>query len=141
MNTLATYQPKRLKTLNIRIIYKWDKLNAHANQDTIVYPTGLTTISVKCPYITQTLQFDPLKVFDANSDSVTTAKVYIGSWYQQFSSKPCLKVKTLYAKQDQFDRYCAKQLFAKFPNTEYLILNAPLCGPLWLGANQATAMV
>ncbi|KAF3214208.1 hypothetical protein TWF106_009267 [Orbilia oligospora] len=144
INTLSKYQPKRLKTINIHVIYRWRALNSTINKDpphsNIIYPTGLTTVNLECKYTGQTLVFDPMKVFDANSGTVTTAKAYLGAWYNHFSLKPCPNVTTLYAKQDQYDRNCAKDLSKKFPNTERLILTAPSCGVLWPGADLATLM-
>ncbi|KAF3154400.1 hypothetical protein TWF569_000374 [Orbilia oligospora] len=144
INTLSKYQPKRLKAININVMYRWSALNSTVNKDpshsAITYPTGLTTVNLEFRYTGQTLAFDPMKVFDANSDTVTTAKAYLGTWYNHFSPKPCPNVTTLYATQEQYDRNCAKDLSKKFLNTERLILTAPSCGILWEGADLTTLM-
>ncbi|RVD81874.1 uncharacterized protein DFL_009721 [Arthrobotrys flagrans] len=137
MNTLSKYQPKRLKTLNITLNYHRGSLNNATNKYTIIYPTGLTTIMIRFGYSAQLPEWDPFKVLDANSDTLTTAKVYFGHWYKYFSLKPCPKVTTLYARQDVYDKGYARELSIKFPNTENLILSAP-CEVLWLHSDVAT---
>ncbi|KAK6521706.1 hypothetical protein TWF506_001910 [Arthrobotrys conoides] len=144
INTLSKYQPRGLRTINITVNYRWSALNSTVNKDpsqsTIVYPTGLTTINLEFKYTGQILQFDPMKVFDTNSDTVTMAKAYVGTWYSHFSLKPCPNVTTLYVRQEQYDRICGKQLSIKFPNAEKLFINAPSCGILWPAADLTTLM-
>ncbi|KAK6350590.1 hypothetical protein TWF718_003779 [Orbilia javanica] len=144
MNTLSKYQPNKFKTLNIEVTYRWNPLNntivKDPAQNTIVYPTGLTTINLCFGYAGQILKFDPFKVFDANSDTVTTATASLRTWYNHFSLKPCPKVTTLYVQQGGFEKSCGKELAIKFPNTERLILDAPYCGLFWQGTDVGTMM-
>ncbi|KAK6362172.1 hypothetical protein TWF730_005868 [Orbilia blumenaviensis] len=146
INTVSKYQPKRLKTMNITITYRMSRRylstldNKDPRQDGIIYPTGLTTVNVEFLYSSYKLAFDPLKAFDANSETVKTARVCFSRWHPHFSLKRCPKVTTLITKQDQCDVVCANELFTKFPNTQHLVINAPYCGIVWVPADRSRLM-
>ncbi|KAK6349574.1 hypothetical protein TWF696_005859 [Orbilia brochopaga] len=140
MTSLATHQPRNLKTLNIGALSKWPpNVSAQAciedkTQDTIIYPKGLTTIRITCSFGVRPFLYDPVKVFDSNADTVTTAELNVSHWAPNFSLGVCPKVKTLSAHQEQYEAGASRELSIKFPNVDRLILNLPQCGIMWPSA-------
>ncbi|KAK6541451.1 hypothetical protein TWF694_007261 [Orbilia ellipsospora] len=130
INLLAAHKPKNLKSLNINTIVKWTRsgITMDPEQKNIVYPTGLTTIRISCGYWNHQVEWDPLLAFDANKDTLTTAKLDVRGFLDHFSLKPCPNVRSLTIRQDYHDQKMAERTPIKFPNVEELFLDAPQFG-------------
>ncbi|KAF3938597.1 hypothetical protein ABW19_dt0200434 [Dactylella cylindrospora] len=127
MDALSTYQPKNLKTLEIKVGQTWQRSYPSSGvpemQD-VPFPRGLTNVRLIVNYDSrQALQFDPTKVFDASKDTLVNAEIGVGNWYPHFSLMPCPNVKTLTIHQSDYYNVpkMADKIRIKFPNVETLI--------------------